>query len=114
MVRRGEIYWVDLPPATGSEQTGRRPALIVQNDLGNRFSTTTLIAAITSQPRSRRYPFHVSFTAQESGLRLGGTVLCEQLDTVDQSSLGSPAGSLPPEKMLEVDEALRRSLGLLP
>ena len=113
VVRRGEIYWVDLPPGSGSEQAGRRPVLIIQNDAGNRFSTTTIVAVITSQPRRQHYPFHVGFTAQESGLRLDGTILCEQIRTVDQGRLGSLVGALTSEKMQEVDEALHRSLGLV-
>lgn len=112
MVSRGEVYWLELISATGSEQTGRRPVLIVQNDTGNRASPTTIAAAITSQPRRRRYPFHVPFTAQESGLRLDGTVLCEQIQTVDQGRLGSLAGALSRQKMREVDLALHHSLGL--
>jgi mRNA interferase MazF len=112
MVRRGEIYWLNLPPASGSEQAGRRPVLIIQNDVGNRASPTTIVAAITSQPRRRRYPFHVPFTAHESGLRLGGIVLCEQIMTVDQRRLGELAGSLSQDKMQEVDLALHYSMGL--
>ena len=112
MVRRGEIYWLGLPPAIGSQQGGYRPVLIIQNDVGNQSSSTTIVAAITSQPRRRRYPFHVPFTAQESGLRLDGTVLCEQIQTIDQSRLGPLAGALTRDKMQEVDLALHRSLGL--
>jgi len=112
MVRRGEIYWLELPVGSGSEQAGRRPVLIIQNDVGNRFSPTTIVAAVTSQSRRQRYPFHVAFTAQESGLRLDGTVLCEQIQTVDQGRLGNLAGTLEHGKMGEVDEALHRSLGL--
>ena len=112
MVRRGEIYWLDLSVGRGSEQAGRRQALIIQNDTGNQFSPTTIIAAITSQPRPRRYPFHVPFSSEESGLRIGGTVLCEQVLTVDQERLNGLAGSLPNERMAEIDTALHRSLGL--
>ena len=112
MVQRGEIYWLELPEGTGSQQSGRRPVLIIQNDVGNQYSTTTIVAAITSQPRRRAYPFHVAFTAEEGLLRLDGTVLCEQIQTVDQASLESIAGGLPDSKMAEVDEALHLSLGL--
>lgn len=112
MVRRSEIYWLQLSPGTGSEQTGQRPVLIIQNDVGNRASPTTIIAAITSQLRHRPYPFHVPFTSQESGLRISGTVLCEQVQTVSQSRLGPLAGVITREKMQEVDLALHRSLGL--
>lgn len=113
MTRRGEIYWLQLLTGSGSEQGGRRPVLIIQNDVGNRTGPTTIVAAITSQPRQLRYPFHVSFTAVESGLRLDGTVLCEQIYTVDQRRLGSLAGALSPERVREVDVALHRSLGLV-
>ncbi len=112
MARRGEIYWLDLSVGRGSEQVGRRPVLIIQNDVGNQFSPTTIIAAITSQPRARLYPFHVPFSSEESGLRIRGTVLCEQVLTVDQERLGGLVGSLPNERMAEVDTALHRSLGL--
>jgi mRNA interferase MazF len=112
VVKRSEIYWLRLAGGTGSEQVGRRPVLIIQNDVGNRSSSTTIVAAITSQPRSRRYPFHVPFTAQEGGLRLDGTVLCEQIQTVDQGRLGDLAGALSSFKMREVDLALHRSFGL--
>ncbi len=112
MVRRSEIYWLQLTGGGGSEQAGRRPVLIIQNDVGNRASPTTIVSAITSQPRRRPYPFHVPFTAQESGLHLDGTVLCEQIQTVDQSRLGTLAGALSQEKMREVDLALHHSLGL--
>ena len=112
MVRRGEIYWLDLPPATGSEEAGRRPILIIQNNIGNEASPTTIAAAITSQPRRRRYPFHVPIAVQESGLPLDSTVLCEQIQTLAQGRLGGLAGSLSQEKMQEVDQALRHSLAL--
>ena len=112
MVRRGEIYWLQLAPSAGAEQTGRRPVLIVQNDVGNRFGSTTIVAAITSQPRRLRYPFQVPFAASESGLPLDGTVLCEQIQTVDQARLGRLAGAINADKMSDVDSALHRRLGL--
>ena len=111
MPSRGEIYWLRLE-SSGSEQAGRRPVLIIQNDIGNRYSPTTIVAAITSQPRLRRYPFHVPFMAEESSLRQSGTVLCEQIQTIDQARLGSLLGSLDSQKMQEVDLALHRSLGM--
>jgi mRNA interferase MazF len=106
MVRRGGNYWLDLPSASGSEQAGRRPVLIIQNDIGNRASPTTIVAAITSQPHRRRCPFRVPFAAQERGLRLEGTVLCEQVMTVDQARVGELARSPGRERMREVDMAL--------
>lgn len=74
---------------------------------------TTVVAAITSRPRQRRYPFHVPFTAEESSLRLGGTVLCEQIQTVAQSRLQGKAGTLNATRMAEVEDALHRSFGLM-
>lgn len=112
MVRRGEVYWIELPPGIGSEEAGRRPVLIIQNDVGNRASPTTIVAAITSQPRRRQYPFHVPIAAPLGGLRIDGTVLCEQVYTVDQRRLGAIVGALSQEKMGEVDLALHYSLGL--
>ncbi len=112
MIRRGEIYWIRTATPTGSEQACLRPALVVQNDVGNSTSPTTIVATITSQRRRYIYPFHVRFTSQESGLRLDGIVMCEQIQTTDQSRLGRLLGRLSNEKMQEVDLALHHSLGL--
>lgn len=111
MIRRGEIYNFDFSPGRGSEQTGVRPALIVQNDAGNQYSSTTIVAAISTK-RRRPYLFHVPFTARESGLPEDSIVKCEQIQTVDQSRLGRLLGRLTNEKMQEVDLALHHSLGL--
>ncbi len=111
MVRRGEIYYVDWSPGRGSEQAGIRPALIVQNDVGNQVSPTTIVAAVSTQER-RPYPFQVGITAQESGLPKNSIVKCEQIQTIDQVRLGRLAGTLRAEKMKEVDQALKRSVGL--
>lgn len=110
-VRRGEIYWIDYGIPRGSEQGGRRPALIVQNNIGNINSPTTIIAAITSKKKVA-YPFHVDISASESGLPQDSTVLLEQLLTIDQSRLISRVGTLSSAKMREVDEALQVSLEL--
>jgi len=109
--RRGDIWWVDFGTPQGSEQGGRRPALIVQNDTGNTHSSTTIIAAITSKKRGA-YPFHVDISAHESGLPQDSTVLLEQLLTISQDRLVNHTGELSPEKMREIDEALQVSLGL--
>ena len=111
MVKRGEIYYVDWTPGRGSEQMGVRPALIVQNDVGNRVSSSTIVAAISTLRRIP-YPFQAAITSEESGLPRDSVVKCEQLLTIDQARLGRLAGSLDEEKMLEVDLALQRSLGL--
>ena len=110
-VRRGERYWVDFGNPRGSEQGGRRPALIIQNDTGNRSSSTTIIAAITSKQKAS-YPFHVEISAQESGLPKDSTVLLEQLLTINQSRLVTRIGKLSDSKMLEVDRALNVSLDI--
>ena len=111
MVRRGEIYYVEWSPGRGSERAGIRPALIIQNDVGNRYSPTTVVAAISTSQR-RPYPFQVAISAQESGLPLDSVVKCEQLQTIDQARLSRLAGVLGREKVGEVDSALHRSLGL--
>lgn len=111
MTRRGEIYYVDWSPARGSEQGGMRPALIIQNDVGNTHSRTTIVAAISRQ-RTRGYPFQVPISTRESGLSLDSVVKCQQILTIDQSRLGQLVGIVDTETMSEVDLALHRSLGL--
>ena len=122
--RRGEIYWVEFDPVKGSEQGGLRPALVVQHDVGNRFSPTTVVAAITGRLPPRPYPFIVVLESDESGLPARSVVNCSQLATIQQSGESSrlrsapggmgihPIGRLRPEKMKEVDDALRYNLGL--
>ncbi|MEE8471063.1 MAG: type II toxin-antitoxin system PemK/MazF family toxin [Dehalococcoidia bacterium] len=110
-VKRGEIYWVDWNPSRGSEQAGKRPALIIQNDIGNIHSPTTIVAACTTA-QVRPYPFIVSFTTRESGLSKGGSVNFAQMITIDKPRLCDKAGELSKEKMVEVDDAIKNSLGL--
>jgi mRNA interferase MazF len=111
VVRRGDIFWVDFEPARGSEQGGTRPALVIQNDAGNAHAPTTIVAGISSRAFRRRYLFHVPLPA--ATLKKPSTVMCEQLLTVDKSYLrGEPIAHLSPELMAEVDQALRRSLGI--
>lgn len=111
MIERGEIYEVDWSPGRGSEQAGVRPALVIQNDIGNAFSPTTIVGAISSRAR-RPYPFHVAITARESGLAQDSIVKCEQIQTIAQARLGRRVGSLGADKMREVDRALTHSLGI--
>jgi len=110
--RRGEIYWVDYEPARGSEQGGRRPALIVQNDRGNNSSPCTVVAAISSATIAKPYPFVVPVAAGEGGLSHGGHVNCSQLRTVDQSRLERRLGRLSADRMREVAAALKYELAL--
>jgi len=111
MVRRGEIYLVEWSPGRGSEQTGIRPALVVQNDVGNQNSPTTIVAAVSTQ-RRKAYPFQVLIGSRDSGLPQDSIVKCEQLQTIDQSRLGRRIGTLSTDRIRQVDIALRRSLAL--
>ncbi len=123
-VRRGEIYWLEFDPVKGSEQAGLRPALVVQNDLGNEYSATTVVAAISRTVPPRPYPFVVTITPSQSGLPETSAVNCAQLATVQQSGPASrfrpprgeaqlrPVGRLDEETMRQVDAALRYNLGL--
>ena len=111
-VQRGEIYWIDFNPSRGSEQARRRPGLVVRNDRGNRSSSTTVIAAISSAPLPRAYPFTVPLSAGEGGLRKASFVNCSQLLTVDQSRLVERIGQLDDQCMQQVRAALRFELDL--
>ena len=112
MSRRGEIYWADFGRPRGSEQGFRRPALIVQNDVGNRVGRTTIVAAISSRLPARSYPHVVIVQPKESGLPGASAILLNQLRTIDQSRLEERSGRLPARRMADVDQALRISLGL--
>ena len=110
-VKRGEIYWVDWGEGKGSEQSGRRPSLIIQNDTGNEVSPNTIVASLTTAP-NKPYPFLVHFTAQESGLDKSGVVDLASIMTVSKTRLGEKYGQLNTQKMNAVDIALKVSLGL--
>ena len=99
------------PSSRGSEQAGIRPAVVIQNDVGNRYSPTTIVAAISTS-RGSTYPFQVFVDSQESGLPRDSVVKCEQIQTIDQMRLGRLVGELQGQKMEEIDVALHRSLGL--
>lgn len=110
MVKRGEIYYADLSPVVGSEQGGIRPVLIVQNDVGNKYSPTVIAAAITSQMNKAKLPTHVELN-ESTGLQKNSVLLLEQLRTIDKTRLGTRVGSLNRETMSKVDSALMVSLG---
>jgi mRNA interferase MazF len=110
--KRGEIYWVNFNPARGTEQAGRRPALVVQNDRGNQFSPYTVVVAISSAPLPRVYPFTVALSQGDGNLPREGHVNCAQLLTLDQNRLEERIGELSRTKMAEVDAALRYELDL--
>jgi mRNA interferase MazF len=107
---RGEVFWVDFGQPRGGEQAGRRMALVVQNNAGNRSSPITIVAAVTTRRPSREYPFHVWLDARILGEP--ATVQCEQLLTVSTSRLLEKVSALPPQSMRRVDVALTLSLGL--
>ena len=111
MTKRGEIYYVDWSPGRGSEQEGVRPGLVIQNDVGNEFSSTTIVAAISTR-RRRPYPFHVALAAQEAGLPRDSIIKCDQVQTIDQARLGQLVGTVGEAKMRRVGLALQISLGL--
>ena len=111
-VRRGDIYYADLSPVVGSEQGGVRPVLIVQNDVGNRFSPTVIAAAITSQRSKANLPTHIMLNAQDTGLSCDSIVLLEQIRTIDKHRLKERMGRLDDQSMSQVDQALSVSFGL--
>ena len=111
-VKRGEIYYADLSPVVGSEQGGIRPVLIIQNDVGNRYSPTVIAAAITSQKDKAKLPTHISVNATGSGLAKDSIVLLEQVRTIDKQRLKEKMGSLDHASMGMVDRAIRVSFGL--
>ncbi|HOQ09183.1 MAG TPA: type II toxin-antitoxin system PemK/MazF family toxin [Syntrophomonadaceae bacterium] len=112
MIKRGEIYFAQLNPVIGSEQGGIRPVLIVQNDIGNQYSPTTIILAITSQINKAKLPTHVELKAKEYGLERDSVILAEQIRTIDKSRLKQRIAVLKQETMQRVDQALAISLGL--
>lgn len=111
MVKRGEIYYADLSPVVGSEQGGVRPVLIVQNDIGNKYSPTIIAAAITSQLNKSRLPTHINLPQAEFGLPKDSVILLEQIRTIDKARLKDKVGDLPKNLMDKVNEGLLISLG---
>ena len=106
MIKRGEIYYADLSPVVGSEQGGVRPVLVVQNDVGNKFSPTVIAAAITSQLDKAKLPTHITLPAEKSGLPKNSVVLLEQIRTLDKRRLKEKIGELSADIMTRVNEAL--------
>lgn len=112
LIKRGEIYYADLSPVVGSEQGGTRPVLVLQNDIGNQYSPTTIVAAITSQIEKAKLPTHIEMPAGVAGLEKDSVILLEQLRTIDKSRLMEKVSSLDSEIMARVDQAVEVSLGL--
>ena len=111
-VKRGDIYYADLSPVIGSEQGGVRPVLIVQNDMGNRYSPTVIAAAITSRMGKTHLPTHIGIASQDAGLAKDSVILTEQIRTLDKRRLREKIGHLDPSAMNAVDSALSVSFGL--
>ena len=111
-VKRGDIYYADLSPVVGSEQGGVRPVLIVQNDVGNRYSPTVIAAAITSQQEKTSLPTHIRVNAEDCGLSRDSIILLEQVRTIDKTRLKEKMGALDMNNMYMVDRALSVSFGL--
>lgn len=111
-IKRGDIYYADLSPVIGSEQGGIRPVLIVQNDVGNRFSPTVIAAAITSQQSKASLPTHIPICADNSGLSKDSVVLLEQVRTIDKKRLKEKMGTVDLSAMNKINEAISISFGL--
>lgn len=109
--KRGEIYLVNFNPARGSEQAGIRPAVVIQNDIGNLYSPTTIVAAC-STAINKPFPFIINITARESGLDKNTSVNLAQIMTIDKSRLERRIGVVPPAKIIDLDKAIINSLGL--
>lgn len=112
-VKRGDIYFADLSPVVGSEQGGFRPVLIIQNDIGNRFSPTVIVAAITAQIQKAKLPTHVEIDAKTYGLDRDSVILLEQIRTIDKQRLTDKITHLDDELMARVNEGLSISVGLI-
>jgi mRNA interferase MazF len=112
LIRRGDLFWVNLDPARGSEQAGRRPVLVIQNDIGNEFSPTTIVAPLTTKSFSREYPINVNLPKEIGGLKSDSTILLSQIRTVDKTRLEEKIGHLPPAYLVKVDRTIKISLGI--
>ena len=110
-IRRGELYYADLSPVVGSEQGGVRPVLVVQNDVGNKYSPTVIVAAITSRLSKAKLPTHIFLAATTYGLEKDSVILLEQIRTLDKSRLLHKIGDLGEKEMKQVERALLVSLG---
>ena len=111
-IKRGDIYYADLSPVIGSEQGGLRPVLIVQNDVGNRYSPTVIAAAITSKMSKTKLPTHIDIPGQNAGLSKDSVILLEQVRTLDKKRLKEKMGHLDDNLMTEVNNAIAVSFGL--
>lgn len=110
-IKRGDVFYADLSPVVGSEQGGIRPVLVIQNDIGNKYSPTTIVAAITSQTNKTRMPTHVNVDSK-IGLPKNSVVLLEQVRTIDKKRLRDKVGTFDEQAMKSIDNSLLTSVGL--
>lgn len=113
VVRRGDIFYADLSPVVGSEQGGVRPVLVVQNDVGNKYSPTVIVAAITSRINKAKMPTHIEIKGEEYGLSKDSVVLLEQIRTIDKKRLKEKIGHIDDSAIDKINEAVSISLGLM-
>lgn len=113
MIKRGDIYFADLSPVVGSEQGGTRPVLVIQNNLGNHFSPTIIVVAITAKMAKPKLPTHIGINSIETGVQKDSVILLEQIRTIDRSRLKEKVCHLSTEIMKSVDSALEISVGIL-
>ena len=106
------MFWVDLNPVKGSEQAGRRPVVVIQNDVGNEVASTVIIAPLTTKSFTKHYPINVHIPRGVAGLKENSAILLSQIRTIDKMRLDRKIGHLPPSYLKQVDHALRISLGL--
>ncbi|MBR3933387.1 MAG: type II toxin-antitoxin system PemK/MazF family toxin [Clostridia bacterium] len=111
-VKRGDIFYADLSPVIGSEQGGVRPVLIIQNDVGNKYSPTVIVAAITSQINKAKMPTHIEINGEEYGLTKDSVILLEQIRTIDKKRLKEKTGHIDDSLLCEISQALKISVGL--
>lgn len=110
-IKRGELYYADLSPVVGSEQGGVRPVLVVQNDVGNKYSPTVIAAAVTSKINKAKLPTHIELPSSSCGLQRDSVILLEQIRTLDKRRLKERIGELNDVTMNQVDKAILISLG---
>ncbi len=113
IVKRGDVYYADLSPVIGSEQGGVRPVLVIQNDIGNKYSPTIIVAAITSQINKAKLPTHIEISSSDYGLPKDSVVLLEQIRTIDKKRLREKVGHFDEDMMNKVDDCLKISIGLI-
>lgn len=111
MIKRGEIYYADLNPVVGSEQGGIRPIIVLQNDVGNKYSPTVIAAATTSRLTKAKLPTHIELNKENTPMPKDSVVLLEQIRTIDKSRIKEKIGELPPDVMQQINDALLVSLG---